>query len=149
MRYYELYDKVPQAVLCLKEDDGSLTKVCDVKDVEPVNPTYMPDKDAINDYIHKSQEVYSIKAKINEFDNYLADCCSKTVNSYKVICTTKKFQKRRHHKYRTNKKWAKRYGYTYVEVQDEPIIFMDGTIYCTKEGFDQIKKICKKKDKNI
>ena len=146
MRYYELYDKVPQAVLCLREDDGSFTKVCDVKDIKHVNPTYIPDKDdsmAYSDYISKTQEYISIKAQIDKFDKYIADCCSKTVNSYKVICTTTKFQKRRHHKYRTNKKWAKRYGYYYIEIQDKPIIFMNGTIYCTKDGLDQIKKICK------
>ena len=164
VRIYELYDKVPQAVLCLKEDDGSLTKVCDVKDISHVNPTFMPDIDAIKDinpitprlisdnddsidvdyadFIFKTQETYSIKCQLDDINKSFADWLSKTVYSYKVICTTMQFQKRCHHKYRTNKKWAKRYGYYYVEVQDEPIIFMNGTIYCTKDGFDQIKKIC-------
>ena len=136
--YYdkELWDKVAQAALYSKESDGSFTKVCDGKDINHINPmTYA-------DYIFKSQETYRIKAQLDDFNNYIADQLSKTVSGYKVICTTKKYQNRTHHKHRTNKKWAKRYGYTYAEVQNEPIIFMNDTIFCTKEGLEQIKKIC-------
>lgn len=146
--YYDkkLWDMVEQAALYSKESDGSFTKVCDVKDISHVNPTYIPDRDdstAYADYIFKQQEAYSFKARINDIDKYLADLCSKTVYSYKVVCTTRQHQNRCHHKYRINKKWAKRYGYTYTEVQNEPIIFMNDTIYCTKDGLDQIKKMCK------
>lgn len=146
--YYdkELWDKVAQAALYSKESDGSFTKICDVKDIDYINLAPMSDRDdsmAYADYILKSQETYRIKAQLDDFNNYIADQLSKTVPSYKVICTTKKYQNRCHHKYRTNKKWAKRYGYTYTEIQDEPIIFINGTIYCTKEGLEQIKKICK------
>ena len=145
--YYnkELWDKVEQASLYSKESGETFTKICNINDIHHINPISMQDTDNSMTYVDdilKSQEIYKIKAQIDDINKTFADWLSKTVYSYKVICTTIKHQKRRHHKYRINKKWAKRYGYTYMEVQNEPIIFMDGTIYCTKDGLDQIKKIC-------
>ena len=92
--------------------------------------------------IQNKKEVEEIINLIKESLQNIQKYTVYTVPSYRVICTTIKHQNRTHHKYRTNKKWAKRYGYTYVEVQDEPIIIINDTFYCTKDGFDQIKKTC-------
>lgn len=142
----KLRDMTARAVLYFKESDNSFTKVCDIKDINRVDPTSIPDRDdsmAYAEYFLNSQETYSIKTQMNDINKFFVDWYNKTNYICNIVCTTIRHQNRHHHKYRTNKKWAKRYGYTYVEVQDEPIIFMNDTIYCTKDALDNvIKKVC-------
>lgn len=59
-----------------------------------------------------------------------------------IIVTTKTFQHRKHRKKRVNKKWAKRYGFREIEIQDAEIIFADGKIFVTKKGFEKLKGMC-------
>lgn len=59
-----------------------------------------------------------------------------------VIVTTKIIQNRKHKKKRINKKWAKKYGYTIIEVQEKPFLF-NGIFYCRQKDFDLIKKLGK------
>jgi hypothetical protein len=61
-----------------------------------------------------------------------------------LIVTTRKVQNKKHHKKRINKKWMKRYGYTYIEVQEKgkPIIVNDkGSLkmYLTLDDYNRLK----------
>jgi hypothetical protein len=61
-----------------------------------------------------------------------------------LIITTRKIQNKKHHKKRINKKWMKRYGYTYIEVQEKgkPIIVNDkGSLkmYLTLDDYNRLK----------
>lgn len=72
------------------------------------------------------------------------------ISQAELIITTRKIQNKKHHKRRINKKWAKRYGYTYIEVQEKgkPIIVNDkGSVkmYLTLEDYNQLKKELKKR----
>ena len=64
--------------------------------------------------------------------------------TFNIICTSQKIQRRTHRKRRINKKWAKRYGYDYVDVQSEPIMMIDNSIYVTHDGYETIKNISNK-----
>ncbi len=77
--------------------------------------------------------------ELNEHEAKILEC---SVPRYKVVVTTKKIQNRTHHKKRINKKWAKRYGYTYYETQNYDIMYdpSNSTIYCTQKGFEIIIK---------
>lgn len=65
-----------------------------------------------------------------------------------LIVTTRKVQNKKHHKKRINKKWMKRYGYTYIEVQEKgkPIIVNDkGSLkmYLTLDDYNRLKMALK------
>ncbi len=83
--------------------------------------------------------IFETIEKLNALD---AKTLSFGVPKYKVVVTTKKVQNRTHHKKRINKKWAKRYGYTYYEIQKDDTMYVtaDSTIYCTQKGFETIMK---------
>lgn len=60
-------------------------------------------------------------------------------NETPIYIATKCIQRRTHKKWRTNKKWAKRYGYT--ELNYMPIgqpMYIDGMIWMTKRDFDYL-----------
>lgn len=64
------------------------------------------------------------------------------LNGIDIIVTTKYIQNRKHKKKRINKKWAKKYGYSEINVQQDGEIFFDKeqrVIYCTHNDFQKIK----------
>lgn len=64
---------------------------------------------------------------------------SRYFNGTPVYIATKCIQRRKHKKWRTNKKWAKRYGYTelnYMPVGH--IMNIDGVIWMTKRDFERL-----------
>lgn len=57
---------------------------------------------------------------------------------YDIIVTTKKYQIRTHKKKRINKKWAKRYGFMYFDVQDKgQVVIIGSKIYMTQRDYDE------------
>ena len=67
------------------------------------------------------------------------------LNGYDIIITTKKHQIRTHKKKRINKKWAKRYGFMYFDIQDRgQAVIVGSTIYMTQRDFDDLKEEMKK-----
>lgn len=62
----------------------------------------------------------------------------------KVIITTRKFQRRKHRKKRINKKWAKRYGFKTIEVQEPgQMLIMGGRgstryLYMRQDDYDKL-----------
>lgn len=59
---------------------------------------------------------------------------------YDIIITTKKIQNKKHKKKRINKKWARRYGYTVYEVQqDQQIILINNKVYMTEAAYNKLK----------
>ena len=61
------------------------------------------------------------------------------LNGYDIIVTTKKFQIRTHQKKRINKKWAKRYGFMYFDIQEKgQVVIVGSTIYMTQMDFDEL-----------
>lgn len=67
------------------------------------------------------------------------------VNGYDIVITTKKIQIRTHKKKRINKKWAKRYGFMYFDIQDRgQAVIVGSTIYMTQRDFDDLKEEMKK-----
>jgi len=65
---------------------------------------------------------------------------------YPIYITTIKIQNRKHHKFRINKKWAKRYGFTYYDCQSQDVVIFNDIIYVTQKGYDMIIKSIKKGD---
>ena len=64
------------------------------------------------------------------------------LNGIDIIVTTKYVQNRKHKKKRINKKWAKKYGYSEINVQQDGEILFDRekrVIYCTHNDFQKIK----------
>ena len=64
------------------------------------------------------------------------------LNGIDIIVTTKYVQNRRHRKKRINKKWAKKYGYSEINTQQDGEILFDKekrVIYCTHNDFQKIK----------
>lgn len=72
--------------------------------------------------------------------NPIVDSLFKFLTGYQVIVTTIKVQNRKHHKSRINKKWAKRYGFTYYDCQSQDIVMVDRTIYVTQNGYEMLLK---------
>ena len=114
-------------------------------DDESIKNTYP--EDMLNDtssFDHKMQgrldETERLRKVLDEYTKN--EALNKSMQSvlYKIICTSIKKQNRTHHKYRINKKWAKRYGYTYHETQTEPIILIDHTVYVTHDAFEIMKR---------
>ena len=62
------------------------------------------------------------------------------VTGYLIAITTIKKQNRKHHKSRINKKWAKRYGFTYIDRQEPDVLIVDHTIYVTQKGYEMLLK---------
>lgn len=64
------------------------------------------------------------------------------LTGYPIYIATKEIQRRKHHKKRINKKWAKRYGY--IEINMMPhnsVVMMDnGVIYMTKQTYNSLFK---------
>ena len=64
----------------------------------------------------------------------------------KVIITTRKFQRRKHRKKRINKKWAKRYGFETIEVQEPgQMLIMGGRgstpyLYIREDDYNKLIK---------
>ena len=60
-------------------------------------------------------------------------------NGIPVYIATKTIQRRKHRKWRTNKKWLKRYGV--IELNYIPVgtpMYIDGVIWITKRDFDKL-----------
>lgn len=72
--------------------------------------------------------------------NKIVDSLFEYLTSYQVIVTTVKIQNRKHHKFRINKKWAKRYGFTYIDRQEPDVLIVDHTIYVTQKGYEMLLK---------
>lgn len=63
----------------------------------------------------------------------------KKFNGVPIYIATQCIQRRRHKKWRTNKKWLKRYGY--IELNMMPIhcpMYIDGAIWMTKRDFEEL-----------
>lgn len=62
-----------------------------------------------------------------------------------IITPGSKKQNRTHRKKRINKKWAKRYGYTYYDVlEDEKIVMIGGVMYMNQKTHDALYKMLRK-----
>ncbi len=62
------------------------------------------------------------------------------LNGMPIYIATKTYQRRKHHKYRINKKWKKRYGvYEFNLIPKGQIMVMDDVIYMTLEDFNKLK----------
>lgn len=57
---------------------------------------------------------------------------------YDVIITTRRKQNRKHKRPRINKKWAKRFGFTELEIQDDHPIISGGLVFMTKSCYDKL-----------
>ena len=58
---------------------------------------------------------------------------------YPIYITTKKYQRRKHHKKRINKKWQKRYGYyEFNMISHGQVMMMNGAIYMTEKTFREL-----------
>ena len=70
------------------------------------------------------------------------------VNGYDIVITTKKLQIRTHKKKRINKKWAKRYGFMYFDIQEKgQAVIVGSKIYMTQRDFDELMEQMKKEGK--
>ena len=59
-----------------------------------------------------------------------------------IYIATKRIQRRKHHKKRINKKWAKRYGYMeFNRMPHGEVVLIDGVLWMTQKTFEQLKKI--------
>ena len=59
-----------------------------------------------------------------------------------IITPGSKKQNRTHRKKRINKKWAKRYGYTYYDVlEDDKVVMISGVMYMNQKTHDALLKI--------
>ena len=61
------------------------------------------------------------------------------INGVPIYIATKTVQRRRHHKYRINKKWRKQYGVVeYDMIPRGKVIMFDGKLWMTQKDFDII-----------
>ena len=59
-----------------------------------------------------------------------------------IITPGSKKQNRTHRKKRINKKWAKRYGYTYYDVlEDDKVVMIGGVMYMNQKTHDVLHKM--------
>ena len=57
-----------------------------------------------------------------------------------VYIATRKYQKKKHHKTRINKKWAKQYGfYEHNLIPHGQAVMIDGVLWMTQKDFDNLK----------
>ena len=62
-------------------------------------------------------------------------------NGIPIYIATKKIQRRKHHKYRINKKWAKKYGFYELNYMPSDCpVFIDGVLWMTQKDFDNLKR---------
>ena len=61
-----------------------------------------------------------------------------TNTGYPIIITTQRIQKRKHKKWRINKKWKKRYGFIDYEVQEQDCFIVDDKIYMKLGVYEQV-----------
>lgn len=67
------------------------------------------------------------------------------MNGYDIIVTTKKQQIMKHKRKRINKKWAKRYGFMYFDIQEPgQAVIVERKIYMTQRDFDFLKEALKR-----
>lgn len=67
-----------------------------------------------------------------------------SLNGYDIVITTKKYQVRTHKKKRINKKWAKRYGFMYFDIQEKgQAVIVGSKIYMTQRDYDELKEVIK------
>ena len=60
---------------------------------------------------------------------------------YPIRIATKKYQRRKHHKKRINKKWQKRYGYhEYNMMPHGQVMMMNNVIYMTEKTYRELWK---------
>lgn len=72
------------------------------------------------------------------------------MNGYEIIITTKKCQIRTHKKKRINKKWAKKYGYIYFDIQDPgQAVVIGHKIYMTLRDFEALSAEINKSMKGV
>ena len=63
------------------------------------------------------------------------------INGYPVRIATKKYQKRKHHKRRINKKWQKLYGFRKYDLMPQgQVLLINGTLYMTETTFIELKE---------
>jgi len=63
-----------------------------------------------------------------------------TLNGYDIIVTTKKQQIRKHKRKRINKKWAKRYGFMYFDIQEPgQAVIVERKIYMTLRDYEKLR----------
>lgn len=94
----------------------------------------------ICDPIKTVQSQRTFLEQLNRVNEIMAQQEMLRVPTWTIIRTTRHYQNRSHHKTRINKKWAKRYGVTSVEVQDKDVIICDHKIYVTDKGFKHIQE---------
>lgn len=58
-----------------------------------------------------------------------------------IYIATKKYQRRKHHKKRINKKWQKRYGYVEYDMMPHGEVIMtdDGVIWMTEKTYRELR----------
>lgn len=64
------------------------------------------------------------------------------LNGMPIYIATKRFQKRKHHKKRINKKWQKRYGYYEYNMMPHGEIYVmerSGVIWMTQKTYEVLK----------
>jgi 3-deoxy-D-manno-octulosonic-acid transferase len=60
---------------------------------------------------------------------------------YPIYIATKKWQRRKHHKKRINKKWKKRYGYYELNMMPHgQVMMMNNVIYMTEKTYRELWK---------
>lgn len=63
------------------------------------------------------------------------------INGYPVHIATRKYQKKKHHKRRINKKWQKRYGFREYDLMPQgQVLLINGTLYMTEKTFIELKE---------
>lgn len=64
-----------------------------------------------------------------------------TYQGHTVILATHRWQKRKHHKKRINKKWAKRYGYHETNMMPHyQVVMFDNMLYMTRKTWEDLQK---------
>ena len=59
-----------------------------------------------------------------------------------IYIATRTIQRRKHHKYRINKKWRKRYGVIEFNlIPKGQVVMIDGVLWMTLSDYEALKKI--------
>lgn len=62
-----------------------------------------------------------------------------------IVISPSKKQNRTHKKKRINKKWAKRYGYTYYDtIEDDKTYMFNGKMYMNQKTYSKLRDIIAK-----
>ena len=81
--------------------------------------------------------------------NNIFDCTNLICGMQVIIVPEKKVQRKTHKKKRINKKWAKRYGYKYIESMEDDNIYMlpkDNKLIMNRSTYDNLKHVKDIKD---